>query len=81
MFYLIQDARPENDPHYAGFLAQMLFVGFSWTMKPERAKRFDSAAEASKIAQALTKQNRKVNIVAVGEQSPSLDAEPPEAKK
>ena len=67
MFYLIKDARPETDPHYEGWLAQMLFVGFTWTQKPERAKRFASATEASKIAQALAKQNRKVNIVAVGE--------------
>jgi hypothetical protein len=75
MYYVIQDARPQNDPDFSGWLAELLFVGFTWTRRPDKAKRFASITEASKIAQALLKQNKPVRILEVADPAPTPAAD------
>jgi hypothetical protein len=65
MFYLIQDAHAEHDPAYKGWLAERVWVGFTWTRKRENAKKFTDLMEVSKVAKALLGQNQQVRIVEV----------------
>ncbi|ACI99684.1 hypothetical protein [Rhodospirillum centenum] len=65
MPYLIRDARDETHPEFEGWLASPIWVGYTWSRKAGLAKRFDTLAEATRIARTLNAGRRSVVVVEV----------------